>query len=90
VAQLAAVHAEINCTACYDEGSTAKSTISHHFRVLREAGIIRSTPRGRQLMITLRREDLEARFPGLLTPILQAYQAATPEKVALETGGQTE
>jgi DNA-binding transcriptional ArsR family regulator len=83
VMQLATVNAEISCTACYAEGSTAKSTISHHFRVLREAGITRATPRGRQLMITLRREDLEARFPGLLDPILQAYRATIPEEVSL-------
>jgi len=83
VAQLASTSEEISCTQCYDEASTAKSTISHHFRVLREAGITRTTPHGRQLMITLRREDLEARFPGLLDPILHAYHASRSEEVAL-------
>ena len=50
----------------------SKSTASHHFRVLREAGVIRQEIRGRQRMITLRRADLEARFPGLLPSILAA------------------
>ena len=54
----------------------SKSTASHHFRVLREAGVIRQEVRGRQRMITLRRDDLDARFPGLLGSVLGAAQAA--------------
>ena len=50
----------------------SKSTASHHFKVLREAGVIRQEVRGRQRMITLRRTDLDARFPGLLASILTA------------------
>ncbi|WP_411146059.1 ArsR/SmtB family transcription factor [Streptomyces sp. x-80] len=44
----------------------SKSTRSHHFRVLREAGLIRQTDRGNSRMATLRTTDLEARFPGLI------------------------
>ena len=44
----------------------SKSTASHHFRVLREAGVIRQRDEGRHRMTELRRDDLEARFPGLL------------------------
>ena len=47
-----------------------KSTLSNHFRVLREAGVIHSRKDGVALMNTLRREDLDARFPGLLDAIL--------------------
>lgn len=47
-----------------------KSTASYHFRVLREAGVIRQEDQGRQRMTTLRRADLEARFPGLIDSIL--------------------
>lgn len=47
-----------------------KSTLSHHFRVLREAGMIRTRIAGTQRFISLRREDLETRFPGLLALIL--------------------
>lgn len=48
-----------------------KSTCTHHFRVLREAGVIQQRQVGTTRLNTLRREDLEARFPGLLTTILQ-------------------
>lgn len=49
-----------------------KSTCTHHFKVLREAGIIRQRQEGTARLNTLRRDDLEARFPGLLDTILQA------------------
>lgn len=44
----------------------SKSTRSHHFKVLREAGLIRQVDRGNSRMAQLRRDDIEARFPGLL------------------------
>ncbi|MFF2541752.1 ArsR/SmtB family transcription factor [Kitasatospora sp. NPDC058063] len=44
----------------------SKSTLTHHFRVLREAGLIRQVDRGNSRAATLRREDLDRRFPGLL------------------------
>jgi DNA-binding transcriptional ArsR family regulator len=47
-----------------------KSTCTHHFKVLREAGIIRQRQEGTSRLNTLRRDDLEARFPGLLPTIL--------------------
>ena len=49
-----------------------KSTLSHHFRVLRESGVTRTHLVGNQRVISLRTEDLEARFPGVLGPILTA------------------
>lgn len=52
-----------------------KSTCTHHFKVLREAGVIGQRQEGVTRLNTLRREDLEARFPGLLTTILQASSA---------------
>src|SRR4051794_35661483 len=48
----------------------SKSTCTHHFRVLREAGVIRQRHEGTARLNTLRTEDLEARFPGLLGTIL--------------------
>lgn len=47
----------------------SKSTRSHHFKVLREAGVIRQVDRGNSRMAQLRRHDLDARFPGLLSSI---------------------
>jgi len=47
-----------------------KSSLSHHFRILRESGVIASQGQGTVLMNRLRRDDLEARFPGLLRSIL--------------------
>ena len=47
--------------------AVSKSTRSHHFKVLREAGLIRQVDRGNSRMAQLRRGDVEARFPGLLT-----------------------
>jgi DNA-binding transcriptional ArsR family regulator len=49
-----------------------KSTCTHHFRVLREAGLIRQRQQGTMRLNSLRRDDLEARFPGLLGTILKA------------------
>ena len=48
-----------------------KSTGTHHFRVLRESGVIEQVPEGTARINRLRREDLEARFPGLLNTILR-------------------
>jgi len=53
-----------------------KSTCTHHFRILREAGVIHQRQEGTSRLNTLRRDDLEARFPGLLAKILQAASAA--------------
>lgn len=61
--------------ACGDiELPIAKSTVSHHTRTLREAGIVRTRIHGTQRILSLREEDLEARFPGLLNSILASYE----------------
>jgi DNA-binding transcriptional ArsR family regulator len=49
-----------------------KSTCTHHFRVLREAGVIRVRQDGTSRLNSLRRDDLEGRFPGLLDAVLRA------------------
>jgi DNA-binding transcriptional ArsR family regulator len=49
-----------------------KSTCTHHFKVLREAGVIHQRQHGTSRLNTLRRDDLEARFPGLLDTIVDA------------------
>jgi DNA-binding transcriptional ArsR family regulator len=47
-----------------------KSSLSHHFRVLRESGVVATTRQGTALMNRLRREDLDTRFPNLLDAVL--------------------
>jgi DNA-binding transcriptional ArsR family regulator len=49
-----------------------KSTCTHHFRVLREAGVLRQRQEGTARLNALRREELDSRFPGLLDTILDA------------------
>lgn len=52
----------------------AKSTMSHHFRVLRENGVLYCRKEGTQHMNSLRREELDVLFPGLMAAVLQAQQ----------------
>ena len=63
--------------ACSDLGlPVSKSTGSHHFKVLREAGVVRCRVEGTRRYYTLRRDDLEARYPGLLDSVLRAASMA--------------
>ena len=59
---------ETTCACCNIDLS--KSALSHHFKVLREAGIINVRIEGKQRFLSIRCEDLEKRFPGLLHSIL--------------------
>jgi len=52
------------------DGGRPKSSVSHHFRVLREAGLVHTRNVGTTHMNSLRSEEMEARFPGLLKAIL--------------------
>ena len=54
------------------ETPVAKSTMSHHLRVLREAGVVQVRTEGTHSLTSLRWEDLEAKFPGLLKSVLKA------------------
>jgi DNA-binding transcriptional ArsR family regulator len=56
----------------------SKSTGSHHLKVLREAGVVRAQFDGTRRYYTLRRDDLEDRFPGLLDSVLVDEQRTTP------------
>lgn len=49
---------------------TPRSTLTHHLRILREAGIIHTTKSGQTHHNALRETDLNARFPGLLKTLL--------------------
>jgi DNA-binding transcriptional ArsR family regulator len=62
--------------ACRD--ALPKSTLAHHFRILREAGLVQGRREGRAMVNTLRRAELEARFPGLLDAVLAAAERPCP------------
>src|SRR5260370_37680516 len=73
VAQLAMLNAWDEKMACHDflvGEMVAKSTLAFHFKVLCEVGLVRMAPQGRRVLVSLRRQDLETRFPGLLTAML--------------------
>ncbi len=59
----------------------AKSTMSHHMRVLREAGIIQIRAEGTQSLTSLRLHELEDKFPGLLGSVLNAANSTNSEVV---------
>ena len=61
---------EPECTCGHFDFGLSKATLSHHFRVLRESGIVRARPDGRKRLLSLRRDDLDDRFPGLLDAVL--------------------
>jgi DNA-binding transcriptional ArsR family regulator len=74
IVRLLADEQERPCSAV--EAKVAKSTLSHHFKVLRESGITFTRANGTHRLVSLRTEDLEARFPGLISSVLNAAKAA--------------
>ncbi|WP_020498598.1 ArsR/SmtB family transcription factor [Sciscionella marina] len=59
---------ELTCRQILPE--MTKSSASHHWRVLRENGIVEQRKQGRNLYMRLRRADLDARFPGMLDAVI--------------------
>jgi DNA-binding transcriptional ArsR family regulator len=74
----------LNCSQFLDLGS--KTNLSYHLAKLREAGVTRAEVVGTSRLITLRRDDLDARFPGLLDSVI----AATVNDTALPAVGAPE
>ena len=69
--QSLAIEGSLTVAQCQATGpDVPKSTFSHHLKTLREAGLIRNEPSGRQRTITLRRVELDERFPGLIDAVL--------------------
>ncbi len=73
VRELAASAEPMPCGAI--ELDVGKSTRTHHFRVLREAGLIEQRREGTRKLTTLRRDEVDAKFPGLLDAVLAPVPA---------------
>lgn len=73
VKTLAAGNCGMNCSMAAPP-DLPKSTQSHHFQVLREAGLIRSERRGTEVVNSLRCAELDKRFPGVIASILKASE----------------
>ncbi len=56
----------------------AKSTLSHHLKVLREAGVTQTRIDGTQRLVSVRADELDVRFPGLLDSVLRCAEASRP------------
>jgi DNA-binding transcriptional ArsR family regulator len=61
----------LSCSGAMPCAEMAKSTLSHHFRVLRDAGLIRTTKQGVENLNSVRWDDVNKRFPGLLKAIMK-------------------
>ena len=82
LAELAYSQCAATCTALQGviNRPVPKSTLSQHFKVLREAGLIHSERKGVEVLNTSRCHEFDARFPGLITSIVRSYAAQSQEK----------
>ncbi len=71
-----------NCSAFLEvsEKTIPKSTLSQHFKALREAGLIRSERQGVEMQNTSRCAEIQKRFPGLIPAIVTAHRIQTRGK----------
>jgi DNA-binding transcriptional ArsR family regulator len=79
IVRVLAAQGERTC-GTFDLG-LSKATRSHHFKVLREAGVTHTRAEGTHRHVSLRRDALEARFPGLLGAVLGAVERETATAV---------
>jgi DNA-binding transcriptional ArsR family regulator len=72
-----------NCTNFVNvsERPIPKSTLSHHFKALREAGLIRGERRGVEMQNTSRCTEIDQRFPGLIAAIVNAHNVQSRDKL---------
>jgi DNA-binding transcriptional ArsR family regulator len=81
-AQIAGSTCSQNCSNFLkmSEKTIPKSTLSQHFKALREAGLIRSERRGVEMQNTTRCAEIEGRFPGLIAAIVNAHKIQSEHK----------
>ncbi|MGW0819238.1 ArsR/SmtB family transcription factor [Streptomyces viridiviolaceus] len=78
IVQRLAVTGEESCNVIGGDLDVHQTTLSHHYRVLREAGVTWTTVKGRSRLVRLRRDDLDALFPGLLDSVLNGARHTRP------------
>ncbi len=88
--QIAGSECSRNCSNFQhiSEKTIPKSTLSQHFKALREAGLIRSERRGVEMHNTSRCAEIEKRFPGLVGAIVRAHKIQSEEKLRSGTAGK--
>jgi DNA-binding transcriptional ArsR family regulator len=92
-----AIYADIVGSACsrtcsnflqVNDREIPKSTLSLHFKILREAGLIRGERRGVEMFNASRCHEIEKRFPGLIRTIVSAYHLQSARERRLRNGGK--
>jgi DNA-binding transcriptional ArsR family regulator len=88
VMELSSADCTRNCSAFLNVQDTPlpKSTLSKHFAVLREAGLIRSERKGVEVHNQVRTQEVMAKFGPLIDAILDAYQKEGQASTALPSG----
>jgi DNA-binding transcriptional ArsR family regulator len=85
-ADIAAQECTQNCSVFrkVSDKPIPKSTLSQHFRILRENGLIRGERHGVEMRNTPRCAEVEGRFPGLIRAILNAHAVQSAEELAMK------
>jgi len=89
-AKMADSNGSANCSTflTVNEKAVPKSTLSQHFKVLRDAGLVRSERVGVEMQNISRCKEIETRFPGLLPAIVSALRTQSGERIATRAGGK--
>ena len=82
IVQQLSAEGEMTCGQFCSTANKGKSTMTHHFKVLRDSGIIHTRVEGREHFTTLRAKELDSRFPGLLDSILRAAKGSRKSSAA--------
>jgi len=81
-AQIVTSECASKCSAFQEisERAVPKSTLSQHFKALREAGLIRGERCGNEMHHTSRCQEIQQRFPGLIAAIVNAHHIQSKQK----------
>ncbi|SHN26311.1 ArsR/SmtB family transcription factor [Streptomyces yunnanensis] len=90
IVALLAERGETECSVIYNDLGISKSNASHHFRVLRECGLIWRSHQGQQQSARLRADEFEERFPGLLHAVIRNMGVGEPASGQQREGDEPE